>query len=478
MSTEQFTNPALAAHRQARATGRLLERVGAMPVLMAGTFMVVLDFFIVNVALPSMQHQLHAGSGSLEWVVAGYGLAVAVALISAGRLGDTFGRRRILCAGLILFTLASAACGAAPDASVLVASRIVQGLGAAMISPTVLSIIGVLYAGAARAKALATYGMVLGLAALSGQLIGGALINLDAFGLGWRSCFLINLPIGALALALARPTIAESRAERRPSPDLTGNLLLATALVALILPLVDGRQQGWPVWSWCSLAVAPLLLVVLVAHQRHRAARGHQMLLSQDLMRERAFTGGLALQLLFWAGQASFFLVLALYLQDGRDLSALQAGGVFTIMASTYLVASVAAPRLGVRYGRTVVTAGALTLAVGHAALWASIVTGLAAQSIIALMPGLALVGAGMGLCIAPLTAISLAPLDPESAGEASGALSTVQQIGNSIGVAVTGAIFFAAARHGIAHAFELSVAELGVLLAAVAVFSRVLPPK
>src|SRR5579862_1731906 len=172
-----------------------------LAVLLAGTFMVVLDFFIVNVALPSIQGRLHANAGSTEWVVAGYGLALAAFLITAGRLGDAFGRRRLFICGLALFTAASAGCGAAPNPTMLVLARIVQGLGAALLSPSVLSIIGVLYAGEERTRALTIYGLVLGLAAVGGQLIGGVLIHLDIAGLGWRSCFLINLPIGGAAIA-------------------------------------------------------------------------------------------------------------------------------------------------------------------------------------------------------------------------------------------------------------------------------------
>ena len=310
-----------------------------LAVLLAGTFMVVLDFFIVNVALPSIQGRLHANAGSTEWVVAGYGLALAAFLITAGRLGDAFGRRRLFICGLALFTAASAACGAAPDPTLLILARIVQGVGAALLSPSVLSIIGVLYAGEERTRALTIYGLVLGLAAVGGQLIGGVLIHLDIAGLGWRSCFLINLPIGGAAIAVTPLLVPESRAERRVGIDPLGTLLSTSALVALILPLVEGRQHGWPLWSWVCLAAAPVLAGLLLTQQRSRLRRGGAALLDPSILRERAFSAGLGLQVLFWAGQASFFLILALYLQEGRHLSALSAGAVFTIAAAAYLVA-------------------------------------------------------------------------------------------------------------------------------------------
>jgi len=195
-----------------------------LPVILAGTFMVVLDFFIVNVALPSMQAHLHASSSAIEWVVAGYGLTNAVFLITGARLGDRWGRVRVFTIGLALFTLASAGCGLAETPEVLVISRLAQGCASALLMPVVLSIIGVLYEGADRARALAAYGMSMGFAAVSGQLIGGILVQVNPAGLGWRSCFLINLPIGVLAVAAAPRVIPESRGASG-SLDLTGTVL-------------------------------------------------------------------------------------------------------------------------------------------------------------------------------------------------------------------------------------------------------------
>jgi hypothetical protein len=206
------------------------------------------------------------------------------------------------------------------------------------------------------------------------------------------------------------------------------------------------------------------------------AERGGAPLLDLRLFRDRSFTAGIVTQLGLWCGQASFFLVLALYLQRGRGLDALQAGLVFTILAGAYLAASLRAPALTMRFGRTVIGAGALTLAAGHLLLLIAVSDIGVGGSIGALVPGLLLVGAGMGLCITPLTTTILASANPQSAGSVTGALSTMQQVGNSIGVAVTGAIFFSAASHGYAHAFDLSVAELGALLLVVAVLSRLLP--
>ncbi|MGZ4268177.1 MAG: MFS transporter [Solirubrobacteraceae bacterium] len=451
-------------------------RWAALAVVLAGTFLVVLDFFIVNVALPSMQADLHASSGAIEWVVAGYALTSAVFLICAGRLGDRFGRRRAFVAGVALFTASSAVCGLAPGAGVLIAARLVQGLAGAAIMPNVLSIIGVTYDGEDRVRALAVYGVVLGLAAVGGQLIGGVLVQADVAGLGWRACFLINVPVGLAALALAPRLVPESREPAAGRIDLRGTVLVTAGLTAVVLPLVEGRTQGWPVWTWASLALAPVLLGAFAAGQVRLARRGGSPLLVPSLFRGRAFSAGLVVQSVFWCGQASFFLVLALYLQNGRGLDALQAGLVFTILAAAYLATSMKAPALTVRFGRALVAEGALVLAAGHGLLLAAVSEQGVGGPVALLAPGLLLAGAGMGLVITPLTSLVLGSVGPEHAGSASGALSTMQNVGNATGVAVIGVLYFGAGADP-AHAFAVSVAALGALLVAVAALTRLLPP-
>jgi MFS family permease len=424
--------------------------------------------------MPAMQADLHAGTGAIEWVVAGYGLTFATLLISAGRLGDRHGRRRMFSAGLALFTLASAACVLAWSPTSLVAARLVQGVAAALLSPQVLSIIGVAYTGPDRVRALSVYGIVLGFAAVGGQLLGGVLVQADIAGLGWRSCFLINVPVGIAALALAGRAVPESRGAGASGLDLVGTVFVTAGLTAVLLPLVEGRAHGWPLWTWLSLAGAAVLLVAFAVHQRALARRGGAPLLDPALFADRAFAAGLVTQLVFWCGQASFFLVLALYLQMGLD--ALQAGLVFTILAVAYLAASLKAPGLTPRLGRRLPALGALVLATGHALL-ATSVAGVGTTGPVGLLaPGLLLIGAGMGLVITPLTATVLGSLQPARAGVAAGALSTMQQVGNALGVAVTGVLFFGALQGGFAHAFEISLVQLAVLCVAVAALTRMLP--
>ena len=317
--------------------------------------MVVLDFFIVNVALP-----VDAGRPARQHAARSSGSSPATRsrsaalLITAGRLGDQFGRRRMFSFGLGLFTLALGGVRrrAEPERARRRAAR--AGRRAPRSDARkVLSIIGVAYTGADRVRALSVYGLVLGLAAVSGQLIGGVLVQADVAGLGWRSCFLINVPIGLAALALAPRVVPESRAGRSSRLDVAGTVLVTAGLTAIVLPLVEGRQHGWPLWTWVSLGAAPVLLGAFAVHQRRLGApRRRRRCSIRRCSATRAFSAGLLTQLAFWAGQASFFLVLALYLQQGRGLDALNAGLVFTILAVAYLVASVKAPALIARFGR------------------------------------------------------------------------------------------------------------------------------
>jgi MFS family permease len=377
--------------------------------------------------------------------------------------------------GVAVFTVASALCGLAPNPDTLIAARLLQGVGAAMISPTVLALIGVMYTGAERTKAIGAYATVMGGAAASGQLVGGVLLHLDVAGLGWRSIFLVNVPIGLVALAGAG-NVPESKADGRPRIDLASLTLLTAAVTALMLPLVQGRSAGWPLWTFLSLAAAPVLVALLGVRQRSEVTRGHAPLLDPRLLREPTIATGLATQLVFWCGQASYFFVLALYLQMGRGLSALESGAAFTLVAVPYVVTSGRAPRLVARYGRTTVVAGALVMVAGHAlTVLGSLEIG-AGGSVLALAPGMVLAGAGMGMCLAPITATVLSTLEPQHAGSVSGMLSTVQQVGNAIGVAVIGLVFFGEQDHGLPTAFEWSMVTLTLLLVAVAGLARLLP--
>jgi EmrB/QacA subfamily drug resistance transporter len=451
--------------RPAPVTAPAASSKAFLPVLLTSTFMTAIDAFIVNVALPAMQRDLHAGPAALEWVVAGYVLAVAAGLITGGRLGDRYGRRRIFGLGVALFTAASVLCGLAPTAGVLIGARVLQGLAAALLMPQVLAIVRTSVAPAEQPKAFARYGLTLGLGAVFGQLIGGLLIRADLFGLDWRLCFLINLPIGVAALALLR-RVPESR-QPATRLDLAGVVLVSAALVALVLPLVEGREQGWPTWTWLSLAASVLLFALFAATQR----RGGQPLVDLTLFRERAFSVGLVATQVFWMGQASFFLILALYLQVERGLSALESGVVFIAIGAGYLATSTYAHRIAARLGRQVVSVGALVMAVGLYGMWEA-----AGHGIGWLVPGLAVDGIGMGIALAPLTTTVLARVSPQHTGAAAGVLAAVNQTGNAVGVAVIGIVFYQAA--DLTGGFRAGLVALIALELALAAIIQLLPRK
>ncbi|MDQ0589642.1 MFS transporter [Variovorax paradoxus] len=450
-------------------------------VMLSGTFLVVLDFFIVNVALPSMQRELHASAGTLQMVVAGYGLATAAGLVTGGRLGDMFGRRRMFMLGLLLFTLASAACGLAPNAELLVAARVLQGLAGALLQPQVLAMIGLAYTGDSRARAFAAYGLTLGLGATLGQLVGGLLIHADLAGLGWRSCFLINLPIGLLALVLAPrviPPLANNSGNSRL--DLAGMLLVAASSVAVVLPLVEGREQGWPLWSWLCLAAAVPLWAVFARQQQRLAARGGAPLVAPALLANSRFVTGLFTTLAFYIGNASFYFVLALYLQQGLALDPLGSGLVFTALAIGFFATSMAGARLARRFGgRPPIALGALVLAAGHALQLVNVAGWPGHAHVVAWMvPLLALQGAGLGMVMAPLVSTVLAGLPAQHAGVASGVLSMVQQAGNALGVALIGILFYGrlgslSEAPAYAGAFGAALAYLTISALTVAVLHR-----
>jgi EmrB/QacA subfamily drug resistance transporter len=445
---------------------------GPLLVVLIGTFMVFLDFFIVNVALPSIQHDLRAGTAAIQLVVAGYGLTLAACMITGGRLGDLYGRRRMFATGLALFTVASAACGLAPSATFLVIARVLQGGAAAMMAPQVLAIVGTVYAGERRARAFATYGMVMGLAGVLGQLLGGLLIKADIGGSSWRGIFLINLPVGVAGLILTWRVVPESRGERS-GLDLTGTALAVTGLAATILPLVEGQQYGWPLWTWLSLGAAAVLLGTFTAQQARRRRIGRAPLVDLALFRNRAFAVGSLAALTYTLVPPSFFFVLALYLQDGRRLSALLSGVVFIPLGAGFVAAMLLTQAMTARLGRQILALGALVTAVGSVLL--ALTAGAASAG--ELLPGLAIAGFGMGMVLVPLAATVLRDVEPRQAASGAGLLATFQQVGGALGVAVVGAVFFHALHPGsFPHAFAVSMAVLAALTGITAVLVQLLP--
>jgi EmrB/QacA subfamily drug resistance transporter len=442
---------------------------------MGGIFLVVLDFFIVNVALPSMQRDLHASDSGLEWVVAGYGLTFSALLIAVTRLGDRWGRRRMFSWGTALFVVASAACGAAPTTELLVGARLAQGVAGAMVSPMVLALIGDVYAGPRMPKAIGIYSMVMGLAAATGQLIGGILIHVDIADSGWRAIFWVNVPIGLAVVALSPRLLPDRRNTDAARIDLVELLLATTTLTAVLLPLLEGRRLDWPLWTWMSLVGAVVAGLLTVVRSRVLLRRGLRPMIEPEAFRSRTVRIAIAAQALLFVGMASYFLVLAIYLQNGRGLGALASGAVFTLVAIPYMLGTGNQRRLAARLGRWTVPAGAGIFALGHLVLLVAVAKHGVAGPLAGLVPGLALAGFGMGVALTALIDAAMGDVAPAYAGAVSGVLSTAQQVGNALGVAVVGMVFFGAVDGGYAHALEWSLVVLGSTTAAVALLGTLL---
>jgi len=279
----------------------------AVIILLVASFMDLLDTTIVNVALPSIQKDLDASSAQLVWIVSGYALSFAVLLITSGRLGDRYGRKTIFIIGVFGFTLASIGCAFAKTPEVLVASRIIQGAFSALMIPQVLSIIQVLFKPQERAAVFGLTGAVSGLAAVAGPLLGGQLVSGDAFGLGWRSIFIINVPVGVLLLIASFVFIPNSKSEKPVKLDIRGVSLIIAALVLIIFPLIQGRELGWPLWIWLMLASSPLLIVVFVAFQRNEERKGRMALIPPSLFQNRGFSAGVVTGFLAPSSIGAFF---------------------------------------------------------------------------------------------------------------------------------------------------------------------------
>ena len=414
--------------------------LGLSVLLMAG-FVTIFDLFVVNVAIPSMQADLGASFAQIGFIVAGYELAFGVLLITGGRLGDVFGRRRLFVVGMAGFTLASALCGLAPSAGFLIGARILQGLAAALLFPQVYASIRVNFDGDDSRRAFGLLGMTLGLAAIAGQILGGWLVHANLFGLGWRSIFLINVPIGLLAIAAAR-FIPESRTPQRPSLDWMGVALVSVGLTLLLVPLIEGPGQEWPAWSLWMLATATLLLAMFYRQQERRQRSGHLPLVDMRLLVQRRFLLGVLLVLLVYSTSSSFFLCFALLVQTGLGLDPFLAGSIFAPCSVGFVLASLAAPRLVARWGTVAIVAGALVYAVSIGLLIMQVQLAGADLVAVRLIPVLVVVGAGQGFIMTPLLNLVLGFVDEVQAGMASGVISTVQQIGAALGVAVVGILF------------------------------------
>ncbi|WP_406267641.1 MFS transporter [Streptomyces sp. NBC_00191] len=417
--------------------------------LLLGAALPLIDFFIVNVALPTIDHDLAAGPALLELVIAGYGLSYAVLLVLGGRLGDMFGRRRLFLVGMAAFGLTSLACGLAPDAWTLVGARVAQGAAAALMLPQVLATIQSATAGPRRARAMSLYGATAGLSMVAGQILGGVLVAADIAGSGWRAVFLVNVPVALIGLVLAARSVPDTRSAHPAPVDVPGTLLLTVALLTLLAPLTEGRAAGWPLWTWVALAVFPLAAVAFYRVERHADRQGRTPLVPPSLFGLLSLRRGLALVLPFSIGFGGFMFVIAVALQQGLGMGAIASGLALVPMAVAFFGASLAGPRLVVRYGTRIVTAGSVIQAVGIAILVLTVRRDWPDLGFLELMPGVALAGFGQGLQLPVIFRLVLSEIPAERAGVGSGVMVTTQQSALALGVATLGSLFLSLAGSG-----------------------------
>ncbi|MBP7654967.1 MULTISPECIES: MFS transporter [Pseudomonadota] len=451
------------------------QRWWALAILLSGNFVVILDLFIVHVAIPDIRLRLEPTEVQLQLVLVGYAAAYGIGLMTGARLGDMLGRRRMFLWGMAIFTIASLGCGLSPTANGLVLARIAQGLGAALLMPQVLASIRLLFEGAERTRAFAILGAVQGMAATVSQLLGGWLIELSASDLGWRTVFLINVPVGVLAI-VAGLRVLPATSRIRARLDLAGTLAALAGVALVLIPVMLGREHGWPWWSW-GLPLGSLgLWAWFLAHERRLHRAGGFPMFDVTLLRNRPFLAGAFGFLLFYSAISSFFFSLTWLLQAGLQLSPLAAGLVFTPSAVAFFAGSLLGPRLRTALGEQVLIVGVLVFMAGLALAIAVGATDPHALSWLVI--ALALNGLGQGLAIPAALGSVLARVDDRQAGVASGLVSTLQTLGNALGVTIVGTALFGqlvhqagdpATLHGLALAwatlYNLAAAAISLAL-------------
>ena len=448
-----------------------------LALILTGQFMAVLDASIVNVAIPTIRLDLGASGSDLQLIVAGYVIAYAVLLITGARLGMRFGFRKAFLSGLALFTAASFACGVAPTSQALIVLRALQGAGAALMVPQVFSLIQRNFSGPARAQALSLWAASLALGGLVGQVLGGVLVSADLLGTGWRPVFLVNVPIGLVLLVAGfRFLPLDGPAPARPL-DVGGLISLAAAVLLLVVPLVLGHEQGWPAWTFGSLALSVVGIIVFALIERSVERRGGAPLISERVLRAPGMPAALIAIVLALAAYGGFLFTFTQHLQGGLHDSALQAGLTFVPLAAGFALSSLNWRRLPARWHQLVIPAGCVIAAIGYLGVGITVVDGGTGGILLplALFTG----GFGQGMAASPILTVALSKVAPQDAPDASGVMTTVIQLGLVIGVATFGSIFLTEAVipgvHPTASAIALTLWLIVADLVACAVASLVM---
>ncbi len=443
MSTTTLPHPPAAEAARPTRSGQRATWLGFL-VVITSAVMDLLDSTIAQTAAPAIRRDLGGSYADLEWITAAYTLAMAATLLLGSRLGDVLGRRRVLLVGIGGFVFASMLCALAPSANALIAARALQGVIAAIMVPQGFGLIRELFGDAGQQKAFAVFGPVMGLAAVAGPLLGGGLVNLDVLGSGWRAIFLVNVPVGLAAIVAGRrflPRVAPSTPGARL--DAPSVLLAMVGSVALVYPLIQGRQDGWPAWSFVLLAGGVITLAAFGRLQARRTRQGRAPLFEPSILRRRPYVAGLAVVLGFIGAMGGMMIALNVMFQAGLGFTPLACGVATVAIPVAAIGGSITSSALLARIGRLTMHAGIVTMAIGLVVV--DVVMRSAGGSVTAweLAAPLALTGFGMGMVFVPMFDVILAGVAPHQLGSASGLLESVQQLAMSLGIAAAGTVLF-----------------------------------
>ena len=435
----------------------------ALAILLCGNFVIILDVFIVNVALPTIQGELHSTNSELQLILVTYSIAYGITLLNSARLGDLYGRRRIFLLGMGVFGISSAFCALSLASWFLIGARALQGVGASLMMPQVYSSLRLLFEGDDRRRAFAVMGAVQGVAGAASQTIGGSLIALDFGTLGWRLIFLVNLPIAAYALIAGRWLLPETRAEAPAKLDVVGAALGACTLLALLLPLLTGREQGWPWWIMGGLILFFPLLGAFASYEQRLARRGGAPIIDISIFTNKKFSTGVVISFFFYSAISSFSLSFTILLQIGLHRTPIQAALIFLPSTIAFFLGAVTSASAMKRLGLHALSFGMAIFALGLITSTVGVFIG--DWSLIALSTAVTLQGFGQGVVIPSLLNIVLSVVSSSEAGMASGAFSVAQTVGSSCGVTIVGLILFSTINQSLGSSYEQNY-ELSFALA------------
>lgn len=445
-----------------------------LAIVLVAPLLSVIDVFIINVAIPAIKKGIHATDGEVQFVIAGYLLGYAAFLITGGRAGDHFGRKKVFFRGMLAFALASCLCGLSLTPVQLIGTRFFQGLSASFMVPQAIAFIQVLFIDTKeRAKAFGLFGITLGAAAIIGQVLGGYLSDTHWAIEGWRLIFFINLPIGVVTLFAAHAYLTETPRHTGNKFDYTGIVILTLALFCLIYPLIQGREAGWPLWSLALLVLSFGIFIFFIQNQKKKLAADRNPLIDVRLFKIRDFNIGLLAVLFHFMLHTAYLLLSAVYLQNGLKVSAIDCGLYFVIPGVLFMASSMVASKLIIRFGKRVLQIGALILALSfflQLNLWKP---GTGSWLIILLM---CVWGIGNGLVLPSLLNIALRSVPAQYAGTAAGVYSTFQQTASALGVSIIGGVFFYFARDGWQTAYHAGIFMILVCVGLVSLMLYLLP--